>query len=67
MSDLVKVFSIELKKGAQATAEGLVREFDQAAYDAHCGSNVYDELIAGKFRELVNGWSEVDHEMIVGV
>ncbi len=40
---------------------------DAGAYAAHTGSPVYGELIAGKFRDLVAGWSEVDHELIVGV
>jgi quinol monooxygenase YgiN len=38
---------------------------DADAYAAHTGSDIYGELIAGKFRELVDGWSEVDHELIV--
>ena len=98
MGDLVKVFSIKLKEGAQAQAEALVQEFapqgpaqevgtrsfrvyrgnqdtdyllfvehftDAAAYEQHTGSTVYGELIAGRFRELVEGWSEIDHELIV--
>jgi quinol monooxygenase YgiN len=38
---------------------------DADAYAAHTGSEVYGELIAGRFRDLVEGWSEVDHELIV--
>jgi quinol monooxygenase YgiN len=38
---------------------------DVDAYAAHTGSEPYGELIAGRFRALVDGWSEVDHEMIV--
>jgi quinol monooxygenase YgiN len=38
---------------------------DADAYDAHTGSPAYAELIAGKFRDLVDGWSEIDHELIV--
>ncbi len=38
---------------------------DADAYAAHTDSPVYGELIAGKFRDLVAGWSEVDHELIV--
>jgi quinol monooxygenase YgiN len=40
---------------------------DANAYAAHTGSEIYERLIAGKFRDLVDGWSEVDHEMIVSV
>jgi quinol monooxygenase YgiN len=40
---------------------------DRAAYDAHTSSSVYGDLIAGRFRDLVEGWSEVDHEVIVSV
>jgi quinol monooxygenase YgiN len=98
MSDLVKVFSIKLKPGAQGEAEQIVQEFaprgpaqevgtrsfrvyrgaeaqdyllfvehfaDADAYAAHTSSGPYGELIASRFRELVDGWSEVDHEMIV--
>jgi quinol monooxygenase YgiN len=35
------------------------------AYATHTGSQIYGELIAGKFRDLVEGWSEVNHELIV--
>jgi quinol monooxygenase YgiN len=38
---------------------------DADAYAAHTGSEVYGELIAGRVRNLVDGWSEVDHELIV--
>jgi quinol monooxygenase YgiN len=38
---------------------------DADAYAAHTGSEVYGELIAGRFRDLVDGWSEIDHELIV--
>ena len=38
---------------------------DAEAYAVHTGSEVYGELVAGKFRDLVDGWSEVDHEIIV--
>jgi quinol monooxygenase YgiN len=100
MSELVKVFSIELKEGTQAEAEAIVREFapkgpaaeegthsfrvyrgndkpdyllfvehftDADAYSAHTSSPAYEELVAGRFRDLVAGWSEVDHELIVSV
>jgi quinol monooxygenase YgiN len=98
MSDLVKVFSIELKPGTQAEAESIVQEFapqgpamevgtrsfrvyrgrerddyllfvehftDTDAYAAHTSSDAYGELIAGRFRDVVEGWSEIDHELIL--
>jgi quinol monooxygenase YgiN len=40
---------------------------DQAAYDAHTGSAVYTELIAGKFADLIVEFVEIDHELIVTV
>lgn len=40
---------------------------DAEAYAAHTGSAIYEQLIAGEFRGLVDGWSEVDHELIVSV
>jgi len=40
---------------------------DQDAYDAHTGSDVYDELIAGRFGRLIEEFVEVDHELIVGL
>ena len=40
---------------------------DQSAYDAHTGSDVYHELIAGKFATLIEKFVEVDHELIVGL
>jgi quinol monooxygenase YgiN len=38
---------------------------DADAYAAHTGSEIYGDLIAGRFRDLVDGWSEIDHELIV--
>jgi quinol monooxygenase YgiN len=40
---------------------------DQAAYDAHTGSDAYKELIAGKFAELITEFVEIDHELVVGI
>jgi quinol monooxygenase YgiN len=40
---------------------------DQAAYDAHTGSAVYKELIAGRFAGLITEFVEIDHELLVGI
>lgn len=40
---------------------------DQAAYDAHTGSDVYRDLIAGRFAKLIEEFVEVDHELIVSL
>jgi quinol monooxygenase YgiN len=40
---------------------------DQAAYDAHTGSAVYRELIAGEFADLIVEFVEIDHELIASV
>jgi quinol monooxygenase YgiN len=40
---------------------------DQAAYDAHTGSDAYKELIAGKFAGLIAEFVEIDHELVVGI
>ncbi|MEV0236121.1 antibiotic biosynthesis monooxygenase [Nonomuraea sp. NPDC050786] len=40
---------------------------DQAAYDAHTGSPAYQELIAGRFAELIVEFVEIDHELLVGI
>ncbi len=40
---------------------------DQAAYDAHTGSAVYEELIAGKFADLIVEFVEIDHELLVSL
>jgi hypothetical protein len=39
----------------------------QAAYDAHTGSDAYEELIAGRFAGLITEFVEIDHELLVGV
>ncbi|WP_181770598.1 putative quinol monooxygenase [Amycolatopsis pittospori] len=38
---------------------------DQDAYDAHTGSAVYQELIAGRFAETIVEFVEIDHELLV--
>lgn len=38
---------------------------DQAAYDAHTGSEVYRELIAGRFAGMIVEFVEIDHELLV--
>ncbi|MEU6782353.1 antibiotic biosynthesis monooxygenase [Nonomuraea angiospora] len=40
---------------------------DQAAYDAHTGSAAYQELIAGRFAELIVEFVEIDHELLVSL
>jgi quinol monooxygenase YgiN len=40
---------------------------DQAAYDAHTGSESYRELIAGRFAGLVVEFVELDHELLVAL
>lgn len=40
---------------------------DQAAYDAHTGSDAYRELIAGKFAGLITEFVEIDHELVAGI
>jgi len=40
---------------------------DQAAYDAHTGSAVYEELIAGEFAGLIEEFVEIDHELVVSL
>jgi quinol monooxygenase YgiN len=40
---------------------------DQAAYDAHTGSAVYGDLIAGQFSELIVEFVENDHELLVSI
>ncbi|GAA3227678.1 putative quinol monooxygenase [Nonomuraea helvata] len=40
---------------------------DQAAYDAHTGSPAYQELIAGRFAELIVEFVEIDHELLVSI
>ena len=40
---------------------------DQSAYDAHTGSDVYAELIAGKLSKIIEEFVEIDHELIVSL
>ncbi len=40
---------------------------DQAAYDEHTGSAVYRELIAGQFANMIVEFTEIDHELVVGL
>jgi quinol monooxygenase YgiN len=40
---------------------------DQAAYDAHTGSEVYRDLIAGQFASMITEFTEIDHELVVGL
>lgn len=40
---------------------------DQAAYDAHTGSAVYAEMIAGRFAGMVTDFVELDHELLVAL
>ncbi|WP_370944940.1 putative quinol monooxygenase [Amycolatopsis sp. cg5] len=38
---------------------------DQAAYDAHTGSEAYRSLIAGRFADTIVEFVELDHELLV--
>ncbi|NUW44418.1 putative quinol monooxygenase [Nonomuraea rhodomycinica] len=40
---------------------------DKAAYDVHTGSAAYQELIAGRFGELIVEFVEIDHELLVAL
>lgn len=40
---------------------------NQAAYDEHTGSAAYQELIAGKFADLIVEFVETDHELVVSL
>jgi quinol monooxygenase YgiN len=40
---------------------------DQAAYDAHTSSPAYRDLIAGRFAGMIAGFTELDHELVVGL
>ena len=40
---------------------------DQAAYEAHTGSAAYQELIAGRFADLIVEFVELDHELLVAL
>ena len=39
----------------------------QAAYDAHVTSQAYEELIAGRFSDLIVEFVELDHELLVSL
>ena len=40
---------------------------DQAAYDAHTSSPAYRDLIAGQFASMITEFTELDHELLVGL
>ena len=40
---------------------------DQAAYDAHTTSPAYRDLIAGQFASMIVDFTELDHELVVGL
>jgi quinol monooxygenase YgiN len=40
---------------------------DQAAYDAHTSSPAYHDLIAGQFASRITEFTELDHELVVGL
>src|SRR5580658_1586912 len=40
---------------------------DQAAYDAHTSSPAYRDLIAGQFASMIFEFTELDHELVVGL
>jgi quinol monooxygenase YgiN len=40
---------------------------DQAAYDAHTSSPAYRDLIAGQFASMIVEFTELDHELVVGL
>ena len=40
---------------------------DQAAYDAHTSSPAYRDLIAGQFAGMITEFTELDHELVVGL
>ena len=40
---------------------------DQAAYDAHTSSPAYCDLIAGQFASMITEFTELDHELVVGL
>jgi quinol monooxygenase YgiN len=58
--------SFRVYRGVEGTDYLLFVEHfaDADAYAAHTGSEPYSDLVAGRFRELVDGWSEVDHTLI---
>src|ERR1700733_2456493 len=40
---------------------------DQEAYDAHTHSAAYRDLIAGQFASMIVEFTELDHELVVGL
>jgi quinol monooxygenase YgiN len=40
---------------------------DQAAYDAHTSSPVYQDLIAGQFASMIVEFTELDHELVAAI
>ena len=40
---------------------------DQAAFDAHTSSPAYRDLIAGQFASMITEFTELDHELVVGL
>ncbi len=40
---------------------------DQPAYDAHTSSPAYRDLIAGQFASMIIEFTELDHELVVGL
>jgi quinol monooxygenase YgiN len=40
---------------------------DQAAYDAHTSSSAYRDLIAGQFASMIVDFTELNHELVVGL
>lgn len=38
---------------------------DQAAYDAHTGSDVYRDIVVARLAPLIAEWKEINHELIV--
>jgi quinol monooxygenase YgiN len=40
---------------------------DQAAYGTHTNSAAYRDLIAGQFASMIVEFSELDHELVVGL
>ncbi len=40
---------------------------DQAAYDAHTSSPAYRDLIADQYASMIVEFTELDHELVVGL
>jgi quinol monooxygenase YgiN len=40
---------------------------DQDAYDRHTTSPAYSDLISGKFAQRIVEFTELDHELVVGI